>query len=583
MGSKSTKEDLIRQLEKLNLPTDGKVEELKQRLKEHKNKPKRSQMSIVPEVETQEGRPAQKTVSHFIHLKTSNFIYYLNSAVIVPVALIENETYRTENRRPDILTKFPGHIIVSTKPVDTFASDDVMVEIDSSAVELVMVSEDVYYTSSPIPISKIISVIFPSQETKKRFLADIKIYPDSFFPEELCNVSVGSDATVRMDASVVKLPDNEQLRYWSEKLLVFDRILGMFSFMRNVGIIYATQEGVYQQYTDAFFYALYSIYQVEPQSFERDQPVFKYLLRLKGSEGQNVQRALFERVVARIYAGQPFNCTEAATLLSELAAAGLFSREEEKTMATAADIFKKLSRQEIIFKELLGSDLFRRNYALFGLLFLAQFGNAQKSHMDKQAVRNVFIGSTALMGRNTAEYLLALLGLYYGYKNMVKADTNLVPDDRIFATLAAEEQTIKVKDLHYIDRIMVESCFEYARTDNPLKRKFEVAKYPNPKVQRSPLSIAANGDLYTDHSYKKFDTWVTVLERRNKLQQLAEIIVKEFPALITGNSLTLQFLINKYGIPKRWLVELLLEYGNSSEAADLKMLIGIDTSQLNKK
>lgn len=583
MGSKPTKEELIKQCEKLNLSTEGKVEDLRRRLQEHKDAQKSPQMSLDTPIDNQPSAETAKKTNYFIHLKSANFLYYLNYAVIVPVSLLENDIYRNENRRKDVLTDYPNHIIISKKPIGEFSQDDVMVEVDGDALPSIRFSDEIFYTFDPIPISRIIGVIFPSEESKKKFLADINIYPDSFFPEKLCSVFSKTGSSLNTNSLPEKLPENDGLFDWTKKLDAFDRILGMFSFMRNSGIIYSVVEGTYYEYTSSYLYALNCIYPQDGQQFEREAHVFKYMLRIKEPDGQNFQRVIFEKIIDWIYLGKAFNFGTAITLLSESLIPGSFTKEDEVLVYAASDVFHKMNRQEIVFRDLLINDLFRRNYALFGLMFLCQYSNVHKSHTDKQAVRNLIIANTNVIPRQTAEYLLALLGLYYGYKNMVKADTNLSLNDPVLSELCDVQQTIKIKDLNYVDRIVIDSCFEFAATSKIGSYHLRLSHFSNTKVDIRANVGRQKDVLYFDRSFKKFDTTISVIERQSKSQQLINTILKEFPSSIPSKSATLYYLLNKFGIDKRLLLQYILDNTSKIDWEELQKLVEVDMSQLNRK
>jgi hypothetical protein len=356
----------------------------------------------------------------------------------------------------------------------------------------------------------------------------------------------------------------------------------MFSFMRNAGIIYSDREGIYQQFTPYFFYALSMIYESEPPVVDRDAPVFKYMLFPDVVETDGFHRLLFKRIVDAIYGDQEFHFDGAVSILLDALTAGIGNREEERDLQIAIDLFTKLGRQQAIFRELLVHEVIRRHYPIWGLLFLAQFSNRDISHTDKQAVRNVFIQNTHLIPRNGAEFLLGLLGLYYGYSNMVKADTNLHLKETYFAFLADYEQAIKIRHFSSLERILMESAFIFCKTGKaapsslPVRREGEGGG--DPRVEKMP---GASADI-VDRCYDKWGTSVTMIERRDKWGELLELINRNYPTRVQAGSHLFHFIAMACGMDKRVLLDTLAQNKERLRIEEIRKLVELD-SEMNRR
>jgi hypothetical protein len=579
MGSKP-KQELIEQCSKLGLPIDGTVQQLTKRIKDFNSRLTTEMHFTTPIETTVDSSHQQLAKNYFVQLNVLNFQYYLNYAVILPVQAIQSEIYKTENRKRDWLTVFSDYVILSSKPVSAWNPDEVMVEINIEGLTIVEISEGVYYSADPIPISRIISAIFPSDQCRQKFLIDINISSDSYFPGNLCFVSDKRDF---IDFNPTEsLPGNRDLPLWRDRLNRFDRILGMFSFMRTAGIICSDKENIYQEYSVSFFSALHRIYYPEGQPTERDFPIFKYLLYPTEIEGPPLHKLLLQKILHNIYSGREFGYEAAKNLLSEVISSGIL-KEDESDINNVMDIFSKLERQQIIFRDVLASDLFRKHYPLLGLLFLSQFSNRAKSHTDKQAVRNVFFSNTNVLAKGMTEFLMALLGLYYGYGNLVKADTNVRIEDPIFSRLGMAQQTIKIRDFTYIERILVETCFDFSKSGHGIFRELSMRAY-NATLDNKPSSNTSIGQVnYIDRSILKYGTNITIVEKRSKLSELIDLIMKSYPSSIPYKSLVLHHVLQSSGISKQLMITLLHQAVNSLDYNDLKKLIEVDLAQNNRK
>jgi len=583
--SKTRIKDLSNLCAKYNLSTEGTKDELIERLKTYEASRERVLFEINATVTSGEVRePREVYGSYFIHLNADNFSYYLNSGVIVPVELLESDVYREQNRKKDILSVYPRHLIISRQPISRLDAEDVMVEIEVSGIELQELTTGVFSSLEPIPISRVKSLIFPSQDGRKRFLNNVNIFPDSFFPEDLCEVSSKTDSKVQVEMLPTALPDNPLLIIWRERLKRMDRVLGMFSFMRNAGIIYADRDGLYQEFTSYFFYALSMIYESEPPVVDRDAPVFKYMLSPDQVEQSGFHRMLFKRILDAIYADQEFHFEGAISILSEAIAAGIANRDEERDLQIAVELFVKLERQQAIFKDLFVNETIRRHYPIWGLLLLAQFSNRSKSHTDKQAVRNVFIQNTAIIPRNAAEFLLGLLGLYYGYSTMIKADTNLSFSEPYFRVRAEHEQAIKIRYFSSLERILLESAFVFCKTGKAAPSLLPVRNIlrKRPAIQRSD-NFQGGTHTFVDRSYDKWDTIVTMIERRDQWDDLLDTINKNYPAGVPASSQLAHYIISKFGIDKRILLNILAQNKGRINVEALKGLVDCDLSEFSRR
>jgi hypothetical protein len=469
--SKYRKEQLVELCLKHNLSASGNKNELIERLLAA-DRTKASQLSLTKEPALDFVRSEIST--RYIHLKGSNLAHYFNFGVIYPLALEESEIYRTENRKNDILTTFQEYIVICDRPINDFANDDVLVEIVTNDLLINNLSStDLSYIPQPIAISRIKRILFKSQVEKVTFISSVKTFPDSFIPETICSIIDAKVEPYRIDLSTITLPPNIELHQWALKLDRFDKILGMLGYMKNVGIFYAENENIFQEYTPTYLTALSIINSAIRPIEQRDAGLFKYILFPMDIGITSVQRLLFRQIQDTIFNNEIFSVEKAIDIIQKTIAASKPNTDEIAELKTIELLFEDLLMMRVPYKELLLNETVRRHYPIIALLFLAKFPNKGRQHTDKQAVRNIFISHEANFSKNIVEFVLAVLGLYYGYKSMIKQDTNLRFTDPYYKVLADQFQSIKYRLDNDFDRLTIESVFDFCDSGNTINSEYK--------------------------------------------------------------------------------------------------------------
>jgi hypothetical protein len=424
---KLNKEQLKEQCSLNNISPIGRKDELIKRLTQLETN-RNSQLEFNSTIEVvslrEESKISQENL--FIQLKASNLAYYFNYGVIYPLALEESEIYKNENRKKDLFTQYSEYIILSPAIINSFEDDDILVEIITKNLKIKSINNSTLsYIGEPIPISRIKNIYFKTVIAQNTFISSVKTFPDSFIQEQLCLISPMSFPIQKEDLSKIELPHNLDLVEWKIILRKFDKVMGMFSFMKNAGVFFSEIDNSYQEYTQNYFCALSIINTTVKTQSTKDLGLYRYILFPFEIEASTVQRVLFRQIMDSIHNDLSFDLKLANKIIQEALASHLATADEEKELKLILDYFKKLEQHQIAYKDLLMVDIIRKNYPVLALLFLSKFSNKSRQHTDKQAVRNTFILHEAQFNKSVTEYLLGVLGLYYGYKTMIKQDTNL--------------------------------------------------------------------------------------------------------------------------------------------------------------
>jgi hypothetical protein len=522
----------------------------------------------------------------YLQLKSSNLSNYFNFGYIYPLALEESEIYKNENRAKDILSIFEDHIIVGNSPFNEFENSDVLVELVLNGIKVnEFDNSGLFYISEPIPISRVKRVLFKSASSKATFLASIKTFPDSFIPSLLCEViSTEDERAKKIDFSQIQLPKNEKLLEWRDRLDLFDKLLGLFSFIKNAGIFYAEKENKIESYTTGFFSTLNLINPIKQLSNYKENIFLRPLIHHRSLEINNAQREIFKSVIERVYSNKTFDIKTAISILEDSISNEHSRNGELADIKEEIDLFKQLDNLKISYKGLLQKEVLRKNQNLptLALLFLSKFSNKSRQNTDKQAVRNSFIENEFGAPLNIAEYVLGFLGLYYGYRNMIKEDTNLKFTDSNFEQIAISSQSIKFKLESYFERFIIESVFQFSVRQVVLTDTFDFLNWTSEPSDR-PTSIGSSFLYeYSDKSFVILGQKVLSVQRLDKTEKIFERLANQYPEKIENTSYLAAFFAKYFRLEKSQIIETLKKAQGRFPMNELEDVIDMDRKNRNK-
>jgi hypothetical protein len=565
-------EELINICITRGLSSNGRKDILVQRLIDLDSKEDGIQLSMI-DYQQQEVAKLSTQKGLFLHLKAQNLSRYFNAGIIYPLILEESEIYLKENRKTDILTKFPQHLILSTNPLNEFNEDDVLVELIIDDLDLKQLDAELFYSSDPIPISRIKNLYFKTASIIKSYLASIKIFPDSYIAEDLCKVLPFSSQTLKVDLSDYILPENNNLKLWNERLLKFDKLMGLLSFMKNAGVFgIKSHSFLFEEYNSSFLNVL-SLINSNIQPVSKDIALYRYILFPQSIEITNSQRQVFKKIIDYIYLDIDFSFSLLKNILHDIKNSPSELSEDKSELDTILAAIEKVESHKLAFKELLKIDILRKNYPILCLIFLARYPNRTKTHTDKQAVRNQFILNEANLPKNANEFILSVLGLYYGYKSMIKEDTNIVINDIFISNIARQVQSIKFKLKSTFERVIIQSIFDFCKTDNTISSKYQ---YLNFKTSNNIKNTISNQHDYIDKSFDLFNTKILVFERLDKSVAILQAINDNYPLTLNSNSTLLHYLISNFGVTRELVKEIVKANSNRLNAAEILALINFE-------
>jgi len=523
----------------------------------------------------------------YLHLKSSNLSNYFTFGYIYPLALEESEIYKNENRSKDILSTFEDYIVVGKAPINNFENSDVLVELVLNGVQVNEFEDSgLFYIAEPIPVSRIKSIYFKSATAKATFLSSVKTFPDSFIPNSICEIIADeNEKPVEIDLAKVKLPANENLTEWKSKLELFDKVLGLFAFIKNTSVFYAERENKFENYSSGFFGTLILINPIKQLFTYRENVYLRPLLHYRNLEINSAQRVIFKLVIERVYANKSFDFKTAIEIL-ENSIVNEHSKNGELTdIKEQINLFKQLDELTVSYKEVLQKEVIRKNQNLpaLALLFLSKFPNKSRQHTDKQAVRNTFIQNEFAAPLNIAEYVLGFLGLYYGYKSMIKEDTNLKFSDNTFEQLAANSQSIKFKLESYFERFIVESAFQFAAQQKVLNDAFDFLNWREEASNSTPAAIHSNFQFeYFDKSTFVMGQKILSITRQDKTEKVFDRIANQYSDKVENTSYIAAFFAKYFNLDKWHMLDMLKKNKGRYPMNELEDVIDMDSKTRKK-
>lgn len=464
---------------------------------------------------------------YFIQINKNNLLGYISSALIHPVNYEIRDMARNE-RQKDIQNLRPNYLLITDGFADVQDKEQVLIEItlkESDKKRLKVLSDKVCLLDYPLPISRMKCIYVANEDTKKNLASIFKTYSDADLPGNLVNkwtekITDNSEVVSKLNLSDIsvgnKLKINEKER--------FDRILGMISYMKNADLYFADLSGDYANFSE---YCLKVINLVNPSfqskdtniSFSNNDPLKYYFkaLIIGSSESHALSEILFE-----IYEDNFFRKDVLHKILSSYAI--------DKTIKSAfghliSDNTKK-GLAELSAK--------RPEFTLLAILY--RFRNksgSDKTALKKQLQEQMLFDYEEIEKQKSGKisqrvnFILAGLGLYYGYRSLPKHEDISFND--VFYSSIERYTKVKFNPNSRIDRMIIESVYQfcfYGKVDS------EFDFLPKQSMKPTFVEVPKN---YEDDS---FELYGEVIRRFSKLKikrmNILDIIKNWFSKVFFG-------------------------------------------------
>ncbi|MBU1667732.1 hypothetical protein KKC13_04880 [bacterium] len=455
----------------------------------------------------------------YMQIHRSNLADYISKAMIVPTKYIEN---RTEE---DIQSKNKDFILLSDGYFDTLTDNQILLEIVLAeeeiqvleSISLTVNTEDkIYACNVPLPITRIRQIYIANKEIISQYQSIFNIGDVGYFPSERFTILTKSfnkklkqyqiPFTVRNKIiKWLKISKESKLYPYKpllvknkknqEKLLKYDKILGLFAFIKNTNFYFANRGKCISNYSDYYFILLGQLNnKIEVK--EIDEKKLKFLKELLQIEETSF--ALIEKLYKKEQIDDGF--------IKDIAN----KNENEKLLL---ELFDEMTKMEAL-KSLQNTKDFHSAY-----LYINRFdGDMESLKFKIQEIEKI----------DRAEILLAMFGLYYGYSK-IRAREAIEIEDDVFKNLLIDKREKNIKFMldSKLDYITIESIYQYVFNDKISNGEFEYLEYPKYK----PLKIILN---------KKITNWYIIERKRYFDVELITLSTNDWKTIITN-------ILEKYG------------------------------------
>jgi hypothetical protein len=505
--------------------------------------------------EEQNERDVKVFINKFtIQINKSNLLDYFGSALIYPVNYETRELARSQ-RTKDIQHFSPNHLLISDGFTDEPNEQQVLIEVSLSKFDkhnLVKLHEKAYLLSYPLPISRVTKLYFASKESQVNSIASANTFQDAFLPIHLFDTwseKIENRISIVQEIPASQIPANKQLK--ADRQDSFNRVLGMLAFMKNAELYFANDTKELSKYSDKYLKLLKEInpFFEKPEIGTLDKGNLSFYLTLLKPKPYGSNETL-QKIVNAIYDNETFRKDIFKQILG--------TPTEETQYA-----FKQLVNDKTLEALQTIDQLKPAAPELILLAFLFRFRD--KDGSDKYALKEQLpflinkklIKTTRTLSR--ASIVLAILGLYYGYRSLPK-DEEIKLNDIFFASFGDKGKfNIKYKLDNLLDRITIESIFQYCFWDNQ-KNEFDYLKddqtfikfdliegysddktfsivenYPIIKITKQHSEINKKIKCQIVNLWNKFKTLIDALKKNGLVQGEITFDITEFDVWLHNN------------------------------------------------
>ena len=326
-------------------------------------------------------------------------------------ALIAPDIYLGDEIEKDVQSKNPNFLVLSDGYFNELDEHQILLELILTKTEKLKLKKvvDIYYMDFPLPITRIKKIYVQNVLIKNHIMINMDTSEKGFLSDRLFDVFQDNKAIFFDQKSLIELKDDAKENDYSIKMRIFDKKLGMFSFMKNTNIYYTNDTGIISNYSDNFLSTFKECLDNKLDSskllsvlIENDK--FKTLL----FSDKQIDKEFIEEIYSEI---------------QDLEVKKIFSKvfEPNNVLKTMPLLLEK----KAFF------------YYLICLVYYFRQKDSNKKDNFKIDIRN-------LIPENLAEISLAILGIYFGYK-ILRANETIDLNNKVYKQIFGNVFNIKFK------------------------------------------------------------------------------------------------------------------------------------------
>lgn len=384
----------------------------------------------------EEAKNKYEPVKYFIQLHISNLYDCISSALIVPSSYINDRTI------DDIQSKYPKCLLISKGFIDSFDSSQCLIEISLKKDEIVK-EKDLFLLKKPLPISRIKKIIVSDTDAKEKIIntslsQDVGYIPDSF-------ISFIDNKIKKIEFQEIEYDGIIDYKKESE---IFDRLLGLFAFMKNQHFYYTNKTNILSNYSEHFLEAFSLInseieksfgQQLKPDYIKAFQKLFDY----KNSDISQPNSFIINHIYNGGLIDNDFVNKFFDTFQDSI------PNKKEQIIDLKNKLLSPIGKKQVL------PNLLQINDDFYKVAYLYIYG--KKGSNDKENLKNLIQDE---LDYSQSEICLALLGMYYGYKQIRPYET-ITFDNSKLVNVFGDKFNLKFKLDQKLDFILIESLYEY--------------------------------------------------------------------------------------------------------------------------
>lgn len=420
-----------------------------------------------------------------INIDSKRYLLQINRIKLqdyIQCGLILPDNYLDENKETDIQSKNPNFLIIANGYFKELNEYQILLELilTQEEIEKLHKIEDVYYFDSPLPITRIKKVYVQDREIIKHMTVQIQNGENGFLPKKLFYTYLKNKKPIFELIKYQTPTDNISKLNYEDKIRIFDKRMGMFSFMKNSEFYYCDDTNQIANYSNHYF-STFSKLLREPL----ENNYFKELNILATNEE-------FKNL---IYSNNPID-------------KDFILKESEKIKDNEIkEIFLQMTSITGTRKAL--NVLLEKNaieYYIIGLIYYFR----QKDSNKKD---NFKIDIKSLIPYEVAEISLAILGIYLGY-TLIRAEEKIDIKNKYFKKTFGDKFNMKFTLESKLDYVIIETIYNYCFNNKTKGYEYEYLYYPS-KVKT--ISLSKDKIFYKIEKKNYFDVeYIKMKRNENK-------------------------------------------------------------------
>jgi len=374
----------------------------------------------------------------YVEIHKGNIFHYYTSGLLMPSSYVKNRAFT------DIQT-VNGNFLVLSNSSSHSSSDHILLEIDVLQIENqdITVFDNFALLAVPLPVTRIKKIIVQSNDLKSAILNDSLLFNGGFIPEDIIIVR---EVVIRQQFNFKSLEKKGSEDYQS-KIDKYDRILGLLAFLRNYDLLTVDKSKVFRSLSQHFFYAMQVLdegFGVEIVQKNTISEFYSYLF----NENCPPDKSLLKWLFARVQIEENFTDADTLDFGKILKASGEDSPAVKRVLSLlVSNVERKKALKEVEESKQ------KSALPLYVFAFLRNYGNLNGIEVARRDIASVY-------SRSFGEYAFAVLGYFYGYKNLRNSEERL-SSSNLALSMVKGKQPIKFQLSTRFDYVVIELVYRF--------------------------------------------------------------------------------------------------------------------------